>query len=92
MIDLATRVLFDGSGTVVTLFTTDDGLILQASNEMGTTSVKVSEAEAWDAFMHPFCSEDRLDYPGFHKARPDVANTAAALIAHADDMAELESE
>ena len=77
MREVMQRELGDGSQTVITLYLLDDGtLIVEAVNRHGTSSGVPAQADALDWYNHPFCSEDRLDYPVPGRNAPQRALTA----------------
>lgn len=92
MTELDARTLNDGSGTIVTLFATDDGrTIVEAVNTNGISSRECPPAEAIDWFMHPFCNEDRLDYPTAASKRLPTRELTADEYALAEALTEVES-
>lgn len=87
MREISSRTLNDGSGTVITLFMDgDDTLIVEAVNANGASSCVVHDPHmALDVFNHPFCNEDRLDYPqaGGERARTRPLTPAEYALAEA---------
>lgn len=64
MVEVNSRKLNDGSGTVITLFHAGgDRFVVEAVNVNGVSSAEVDRSDALDTFNHPFCNEARLDYP-----------------------------
>lgn len=83
MRELDHRELGDGSQTTITLYLTDENtLLVEAVNANGTSSGVPPADEALDWFQHPFCNEDRLDYPtaGRRAAQRPLTSTEYQLV------------
>lgn len=88
MLEVDSRTLVDGSGTVVTLWACDDGrFIVEAVNGQGRSAVSVTAHEAGYVFRHPFSRPEWLDYPGFTHSKVEAGLALAE--ARAQELAEV---